>query len=101
MGIRIMKNAKGQSVLCAPGLINNIGYADVENNYAGAVLVNQLDTQAYATDMLLNEIAASMNTINVEKDGEGNGKKKTKEVPALVWKRMYGAANGGATTTNN
>lgn len=75
LGIRVMRNAKEQPLLGAPGLINDIGYVDVTNGFACAVLVNQLDTEAAATDALLAEAAKACS----EQNKQG--------IPALPWRR--------------
>lgn len=75
LGIRVMRNKQEQPILGAPGLINDIGYVDVTNGFACAVLVNQLDTEAVATDALLAEAARACS------------QKGKPAIPALPWRR--------------
>ncbi len=64
LGIKVMHNSytgkNSQIVLAAPGLVCDVGLVDVTNGYAAAVLVNQLDTEAEATGLLLKDVARAV-----------------------------------------
>lgn len=77
LGFRLLKNARKQILLGSPGLVNDIGYCDLENNLSGAVLVNQLDTEARATDAILLEAVEGLEN----------------KVPPLMWRQEMGLSD--------
>ena len=97
LGIKVLRNSHASVVLCAPGLVCDVGVVDVTHGYAAAVLVNQLDTEAEATGVLLKEVAK---VVGLGADGGGGEKSAGGELcPYVPWGKEQRAMVVGRTRT--